>query len=99
MVVVSSTLASEIGVYDYEQKDVIKKGRLAPGEMLAIDTEKGQLLLTDDIDHILKDRHPYLSWLKKHSAKVPDYNAEKELPLNFKSNDFATNGSLWYNFI
>ena len=81
------TLASEIGVYDYDHKDVVKKGRLAPGEMLAVDTEKGQLLLTDEIDHILKDRHPYLSWLKKYSVKSPKYATEKELPLNFKSDD------------
>ena len=81
------TLASEIGVYDYDHKDVVKKGRLAPGEMLAVDTEKGQLLLTDEIDHILKDRHPYLSWLKKYSIKSPEYVAEKEYPLNFKSDD------------
>ena len=81
------TLASEIGVYDYDHKDVVKKGRLAPGEMLAVDTEKGQLLLTDEIDHILKDRHPYLSWLKKYSVKSPEYVAEKEHPLNFESDD------------
>jgi glutamate synthase (NADPH) large chain len=84
------TLASEIGVYDYDHKDVVKKGRLAPGEMLAVDTEKGQLLLTDEIDHILKDRHPYLSWLKKYSVKSHEYVAEKEHPLNFKSDDLLT---------
>ena len=33
------TLASEIGVYDYNSEDVVEKGRLAPGEMLAVDTE------------------------------------------------------------
>ena len=84
------TLASEIGVYDYDQADVIKKGRLAPGEMLAVDTEKGQLLLTDEIDHILKDRHPYLSWLKKYSVKAPQYKADKEYPLDFESHELLT---------
>ena len=84
------TLASEIGVYDYDQGDVIKKGRLAPGEMLAVDTEKGQLLLTDEIDHILKDRHPYLSWLKKYSVKAPQYKADKEYPVDFESHELLT---------
>jgi glutamate synthase (NADPH/NADH) large chain len=81
------TLASEIGVYDYDQNDVLKKGRLAPGEMLAVDTEKGQLLLTNDIDHILKDRHPYLSWLNKYSIKAPEYDPLNEIALNFGSNE------------
>ena len=76
------TLASEIGVYDYNQKDVIEKGRLAPGEMFAVDTSKGEVLLTDQIDHILKDRHPYLSWLKKHSAKPSNYNPKEEKSLD-----------------
>ena len=31
------TIASEIGVYDYADKDVVGKGRLGPGEMLAVD--------------------------------------------------------------
>ena len=81
------TLASEIGVYDYNNEDIVEKGRLAPGEMLAVDTEKGEILLTDQIDHILKDRHPYLSWLKKHSIKTPDYVAKKEESLNFTENE------------
>ena len=58
--------------------------------MLAVDTDKGQLLLTDEIDHILKDRHPYLSWLKKHSIKIPKYNSSKELPIKFSVNELLT---------
>ncbi|MDH3552097.1 MAG: glutamate synthase large subunit, partial [Gammaproteobacteria bacterium] len=50
------TVASEIGVYDYEEKDVISKGRLGPGEMLAVDLVNGRLLENDDIHDILKTR-------------------------------------------
>ncbi|MED5430364.1 MAG: glutamate synthase large subunit [Pseudomonadota bacterium] len=77
------TLASEIGVYDYKDEDVLKKGRLAPGQMLAVDTENGELLLTEDIDKILKDRHPYHEWLNKYSIEINGYNQSKEIPLNF----------------
>ncbi|MBL4763344.1 MAG: glutamate synthase large subunit [Gammaproteobacteria bacterium] len=59
------TLASEIGVYDYKPEDVVSKGRLKPGQMIAIDTETGELLLSDDIDTQLKSRHPYADWLKQ----------------------------------
>ena len=44
------TLASEIGVWDYAPEDVIAKGRLKPGEMIAIDTKTSKLLMSDDID-------------------------------------------------
>ena len=59
------TIASEIGVYDYDEKDVVRKGRLGPGEMLAVDQINGELLENDDIHDILKTRAPYKKWLKK----------------------------------
>ncbi|MCP5149953.1 MAG: glutamate synthase large subunit [Ectothiorhodospiraceae bacterium] len=58
------TLASEVGVWDYEPADVERKGRLKPGEMLAADTATGELLLPSDIDTRLKRRHPYRRWLR-----------------------------------
>ena len=59
------TVASEVGVYEYEEKDVVSKGRLGPGEMLAVDLVNGVLLDDDDIHDILKTRAPYKKWLKK----------------------------------
>ena len=77
-------------MYDYKQEDVIEKGRLAPGEMFAVDTEKGDILLTNEIDDILKERHPYLTWLKKYSVKANEYNSEKELPIAFENDLLLT---------
>lgn len=59
------TIASEIGVYDYDPADVVEKGRLGPGEMLAVDLRNGRVLRTDDIHQELKGRAPYKKWLKK----------------------------------
>jgi len=59
------TVASEVGVYNYDEKDVVSKGRLGPGEMLAVDLVNGVLLDTDDIHDILKTRAPYKKWLKQ----------------------------------
>jgi glutamate synthase (NADPH/NADH) large chain len=59
------TIASEIGVYDYDDSEVVRKGRLGPGEMLAIDLANGTLLETDDIHDELKSRYPYKKWLKQ----------------------------------
>ena len=58
------TLASEIGVYDYENATVLKKGRLKPGQMLAVDTSTGELILPQDIDQRLKAARPYKTWMK-----------------------------------
>src|SRR6266513_2924962 len=59
------TIASETGVWDYQPEDVEKKGKLGPGDMLALDLQRGTLLASHDIDEILKKRHPYKSWLRQ----------------------------------
>jgi glutamate synthase (NADPH/NADH) large chain len=59
------TVASEAGVWDYPAEDVVKKGKLGPGEILALDMQTGELLDTKRVDDLLKCRHPYKAWLKK----------------------------------
>ncbi len=76
------TLASEIGVYDYSPDDVVAKGRLRPGQMLAADTETGKLLLPADIDELLKNRHPYRQWMKRHNREL-----ERTLPPEVLTSD------------
>lgn len=60
------TLASEVGIWDYGEDEVVEKGRVGPGEMLAIDTYTGKLFTSADIDNELKERHPYRDWLNKN---------------------------------
>lgn len=64
------TLASEIGVWNYAPEDVIAKGRVGPGQILAVDTETGEILHTDDIDSRLKSRHPYKKWLRQNALRI-----------------------------
>ena len=59
------TIASETGVWDYAPEDVVRKGKLGPGDMIALDLQTGTLLESTDIDQLLKTRHPYKTWLKK----------------------------------
>ncbi len=59
------TLSSEVGVWDYTPDQVVIKGRLGPGEMLAVDTHTGELLNSAAIDRKLIARAPYKRWLKK----------------------------------
>ena len=59
------TIASETGVWDYAPEDVTAKGKLGPGDMLALDLRTGELLSTPDIDRMLKSRHPYKRWLRE----------------------------------
>lgn len=64
------TIASEIGVWGYQPEEVLAKGRVGPGQILAVDTETGQILDTDAIDDRLKSRHPYKRWLRQHATRI-----------------------------
>jgi len=59
------TIASETGVWDYAPEDVVRKGKLGPGDIVALDLQTGSLLETQDVEAMLKTRHPYKAWLKK----------------------------------
>ncbi len=76
------TLASEIGVYDYEPADVVRKGRLKPGQMIAIDTETGELLLPDDIDQRIKQYQPYRQWIKANTRIIESSLQQQPLTMN-----------------
>ena len=78
-------LASEAGVVDIEPENVAGKGRLGPGQMLAVDTHSGDLLLPDDVERRLKSAHPYKDWLKAHRVRLEsalDEEQARSIPLN-----------------
>ena len=59
------TIASETGVWDCPTAQVVARGRLGPGEMLAVDLVRHTLLDTAAIDAINRARAPYKRWLKQ----------------------------------
>ena len=69
------TLASEIGVWDYQPEDVVAKGRVGPGQILVVDTETGELLRTADVDQRLKSAHPYKTWLRDNALRIENEDA------------------------
>ena len=81
------TLASEVGVYPYKPEDVVAKGRLKPGEMLAVDTETGEMLLPEDIDNSLKSAHPYKQWVDDNLQRLED--TVDEVPQAMDGEQFA----------
>jgi glutamate synthase (NADPH/NADH) large chain len=80
------TLASEIGVYDYEPADVVSKGRLKPGEMVAVDTDNGELLLPMDIDNHLKNANPYKKWMSKYALRLESKLKEERCEASLSPN-------------
>lgn len=64
------TVASEVGIWDYQPDEVVEKGRVGPGELLVIDTLTGHILPSVETDNDLKGRHPYQAWLRKNVKRL-----------------------------
>jgi len=65
------TIASEVGVWDYGGPDnIVAKGRVRPGQIVAADLETGKFLLPEDIDAQLQSAHPYREWMKTYAKRV-----------------------------
>jgi glutamate synthase (NADPH/NADH) large chain/glutamate synthase (ferredoxin) len=64
------SLGSEVGVAEFDDSKVIEKGRLGPGEMIAVDTATGQLLRDADIKNALAARQPYRQWVDENLLRM-----------------------------
>ncbi|MBN1686422.1 MAG: glutamate synthase large subunit [Spirochaetales bacterium] len=65
-----AVLASEVGVLDFRPEDILEKGRLAPGKMLIVDTQKGRVLKDNEIKSAVSRRKPYRHWLQRNKIEL-----------------------------
>ena len=63
-------LASETGVLDVAADNVLRKGRLKPGEMLLLDLQNHRLQLDGEIKTRLARRAPYRRWVEENRLSV-----------------------------
>ena len=58
-------MASEVGVVDVPAKHIVEKGRLGPGQVIAVDTKRKQLLTNTAIKREYAKAKPYAEWIGK----------------------------------
>jgi glutamate synthase (NADPH/NADH) large chain/glutamate synthase (ferredoxin) len=58
-------MGSEAGMVELEPETVVEKGRLGPGQMIGVDTARGELLYNDDIKSAIAAAQPYRAWVKR----------------------------------
>ncbi len=68
-------VASEVGVLPCEPSEIVERGRLGPGEMLAVDLEQKKLLRNTKIKQMLAQRHPYRAWLDAQLLRLSDVSS------------------------
>jgi glutamate synthase (NADPH/NADH) large chain/glutamate synthase (ferredoxin) len=62
--------ASEMGVLDYPADQVERKGRLAPGRMIMVDTARGVFFEDDLIKEELASAHSYADWIERYKITL-----------------------------
>ena len=58
-------VGSETGMCPMEEKNIVQKGALKPGRMIAVDLEEGKFYDSEAILNELAEKRPYKKWLKK----------------------------------
>ncbi|MBL9153923.1 MAG: glutamate synthase large subunit [Verrucomicrobiales bacterium] len=66
------SLGSEVGTCHLPDETVVEKGRLGPGEMIVVDTDRGELLRDREIKQRLADQQPYGQWLAENRISFND---------------------------
>ncbi len=67
-------IGSEAGVVSVPQEDIVERGRLGPGKILAVDTLEKRFMRNDEIKAEYAKRKPYGKWLKSlKTIAVADY--------------------------
>ncbi|MGI8644056.1 MAG: glutamate synthase central domain-containing protein, partial [Thermomicrobiales bacterium] len=61
---------SEAGTVELDQSKVIEKGRLGPGQMILVDTERGVVLRNDELKAEVAATSPYADWLAEHRVTL-----------------------------
>jgi len=65
-------VASETGVVSVDPCDIVEKGRLGPGEMLAVDLEHRLFLRDAEIKTMLAERRLYQEWIEEYQLHLSD---------------------------
>ncbi len=75
-------VGSEAGVIELPEADIVEKGRLGPGQMLAVDLEQKRVLKNWDIKKQIAALHPYGDWLKAHRIEFLPQDFDDSLHLS-----------------
>ncbi|HEX5386330.1 MAG TPA: glutamate synthase large subunit [Gemmatimonadales bacterium] len=64
---------SEVGLVDLDPREVVESGKVGPGEVLLVDTARGEVVRNIDAKLEVAGRRPYARWVARYMAQLePD---------------------------
>nr|AOM64563.1 ferredoxin-dependent glutamate synthase [Riquetophycus sp.] len=78
------SLSSEIGIFESETTEILKKGRLGPGQIFCVDIVNNVVLDNWTIKQSISNQFPYKKWLEQNQIilKSADYLDVDDLIMN-----------------
>jgi glutamate synthase (NADPH/NADH) large chain len=83
-------LASESGVLEIPQDNIIYKGNLSPGKILIADLDAGRIVGDEELKSIICKRYPYSKWNEENRISTNDIESKEiennsvTIPLNVR---------------
>ena len=77
-------VASEVGGMDFDPTEIAEKGRLQPGKILLIDTQKGKIYYDGEIKERLAAAHPYRQWLSTNRIQLEKLKSGRKVDNSVK---------------
>ncbi|MCX7738985.1 MAG: glutamate synthase large subunit [Hydrogenothermaceae bacterium] len=70
-------MASEVGVVEFEEDRIKLKGRLGPGDKIALDIQTGKMYFSEEIIDLISEDKNYKEWVE---SKIVPFYSTKEYP-------------------
>ena len=80
-------VASEVGVMSFEPTEIKSKGRLQPGKILMVDTEKGEIYYDGDLKKELAEAKPYRTWLSNNRIELDELKSGRKISHKVESHE------------
>ncbi|MEA3314765.1 MAG: glutamate synthase large subunit [Campylobacterota bacterium] len=75
-------ITSEYGTVIFPEEDIINRGRLQSGQMIALDLKSGTILKNNDINDYVKSTQNYEKWLTSNMKYLQEYVEDTFLELD-----------------
>ncbi len=73
-------MASEVGVLDIPEENILLKERLHPGRIFLVDTAQGRIIDDEEIKRELASANPYRAWLREHLVTLEELKPAPLVP-------------------
>ncbi|NPB05108.1 MAG: glutamate synthase subunit alpha, partial [Aquificae bacterium] len=83
-------VGSEVGMVELDERRVVERGRLGPGDTLVVDLREGEIKKTEEILRELAEKKPYGEWIDKFLVRLSDLEVKKKK--RFRAEDYSEDG-------